>query len=226
MPLTKTDKERKTIIDKAHSGDTFYGALFQDSPTSATFTADYATNTLTSNTDFVNGSRIQVSNVGGGLPNGLAPTTTYRVIQASGSAPQSYKLSTEAAYNRATKTGTAISLENNGSGTHTITEQALAAADDLDVWARKEAVYNGSGRQSFTVGSASEGNPATTTTASMTFTPTTGDTPTITYRYFGVLRDAASTTGNSTGSLVGFEDFLTTQTITAAGKQFTYQVQF
>lgn len=212
MAFIKTNAERKAALDKIHSGSTFYGALIDDDLSSYAFTANSSSDLLSvTGHDFVNGVRVQVSNTGGSLPGGLSAGVTYYVIGVSGN---DFQLS-------ATKGGSAINLTSNGSGTNTVTEQTPDATDAIDVWVRHESDYDGSGRQSLTIGSATEANPAIIPTATATFDPATG----ITYRYFVVIRDGSGTAGDDSGILLGYEDFGSTQTVNATGKPFEYTPQ-
>jgi hypothetical protein len=221
MPLTTAG--RKFIVDRANNSvGTFYAALFRDNSTNAyTFTVTNPTTVTATGHNFINGVRVKASTTGT-LPTGLDTTAVYRVIGVSGN---TFNLCTEANYSKSTKTGTAINTLAGGSGTHTLTEQALGEDDAMDVWARWESVYNGSARQSASIGAATDTNPAIAPLASFNFTPTTGAPPQIAHRFWGVIVNGSPTTGNSAGTLKYFEDLTTTQTITAAGKVYTYQAQ-
>jgi hypothetical protein len=212
MSFTKTFKECQTALSRTHNGSTFHAVLFTGELSSYTFTAANGTNTFTAaNNDFVNGVRVNVSNVGGALPSGLPASTTLFVVNKAGN---SFQLS-------GTKNGAPIDITNDGAGTHTITELAPNASDDLAIWVRHEANYDGAGRVLMNIGEPTEANPSVCPTVSTFFDPVTA----ISYRYFGVIRDGNATTGNATGILVGTEDYGSTQTITSSGKTIEYTPQ-
>jgi hypothetical protein len=221
MPLTAA--ERKRLNDRGNNSiGTVYGALFRDSSTNAYTTTIATLSTMNAvGHNFIAGVRVRFTTTGT-LPTGLDTATTYRVINVSGN---TFGLSLEINYNRTAKTGTAISTLSGGTGTHTVTEQALGEIDSLDVWVRWEAVYNGSARQAATIPAANDDNPSITPVVSFNFTPNTNGS-TITYMYFGVIANGSATTGNATGSLMFFDpptSGATTQTITAGGQIFGYQ---
>lgn len=224
MTFVKSLKERKRALDAIHSPAGWYALLISDDPTVVNISSvDTSTDTITATGhDFVNGTRVTVANVGGSLPGGLVASTEYRVINVSG---DDFNLCTEASYNPTTKTGTAIDLTSAGSGTNTITESALNAKDDFDVWVRKEVPdYYGSERQSLTIPAGTINYTQQQVTAgpvNATFMPTSG---VITFRYFAVISGGTGTRGNSTGTLAGFEDYVFTQAIDSGGKIFQYGV--
>lgn len=85
------------------------------------FTAVAATNICTLTTHgFRTGIKVQVSNAGGALPTGLAASTDYYVIVIN--ANTFYLASTLLN----AQTGNAIDITGAGTGTHTITPQAVA----------------------------------------------------------------------------------------------------
>ncbi len=222
MTFTKSLEEKKRALDAIHAATDWYGLLVADNPTVVNISSiNTSTDVITATGhDFVNGNRVTVANTGGSLPGGLAASTEYRVVSVSGS---TFKLCTEANYDPDTKTGTAIDITSSGSGTNTITESALAAKDDFDVWARKEvASYQGSARQSLTMPDAeinyTQGQ-ASVGPVNATFTPTSAS---ITFRYFAVISGGTGTLSDATGTLAGFEDYVLTQTIDTGGKIFQY----
>jgi hypothetical protein len=97
-----------------------------------TYTANPATNQLTTATPhgLVNGSRIRL--VGGTLPTPLLANTDYFAIVTN---PTIISLATTLANAQA---ATAIDLTDAGVGTLTLTEQALTVADPLTVLINKE----------------------------------------------------------------------------------------
>jgi hypothetical protein len=100
--------------------------------TGLTYTANATTNQLTTASahGLVTGSRVQVA--GGTLPTPLLASTNYYAIVVSSTVIQ---LATTLANAQA---ATAIDLTDAGSGTLTLAEQALTAADPLSVLVNKE----------------------------------------------------------------------------------------
>lgn len=96
------------------------------------YTADAASNVLTTATvhGLVTGSRVRM--VGGTLPSPLLANTDYFAIIAS---PTSFRLATSLVNAQA---GTAVELVDAGSGGLTLTEQVLTATDPLSVLVNKE----------------------------------------------------------------------------------------
>lgn len=77
----------------------------------ATFTATNATNLFTaSGHQFVEDQKVRVSNSGGALPSGLSTGTDYYVLNAT---TDTFQLS-------ASRGGSAVSISDDGTGTHTI----------------------------------------------------------------------------------------------------------
>ena len=78
-------------------------------------TVNLTTNTLTAiGTQFTNNERVRLTNVGGALPSGLSPRTTYYVRNVSGTYGWAFQLA-------ATFGGTPITLTDAGTGNHYIT---------------------------------------------------------------------------------------------------------
>lgn len=94
-------------------------------PGSDTFTADNATNTFTSSAahKLDNGTAVQLSNSGGALPAELAEATTYWVI---GRTSTTFQLA-------ATRGGSAISISDDGTGTHTWTKGSTITVNTVGV---------------------------------------------------------------------------------------------
>ena len=80
-----------------------------------TFTADDTTDIMTTATAPITGTAVTVSNSGGALPTGLSASTTYFVINVSGT---TFKLATTLAN---ALSSTAIDITGNGTGTQTVT---------------------------------------------------------------------------------------------------------
>ena len=101
---------------------------------SSAFTADAATEQLTisSNSAWKTGARVQVSNSGGALPAGLAAATDYYVVVVNNT---TVKLATSRANAIA---GTVIDITGAGTGTHTITQQAPSFEAETNL----HVVYN------------------------------------------------------------------------------------
>ncbi len=223
MTYLKTIQEKARALNLTHSSTSGWYALLVDGDQfQYGFTADAGTDTISASSshNFVNGSRVTVSNVGGGLPGGLFASIQYRVINAS---TETFKLCLESTYNYATKTGTPINITGGGSGTHAVTEQPLGIEDDFDVWVKHEvSSYFGAGRQNLTMPAAIKdyaSNRAYVGPVNFTFLPTGG---TIVYRYAAIISGGTGTRGDATGLLAGFEDNGLTTSVTTSGKTFQY----
>lgn len=214
---TKTNSGKISAWNLLYAGIQLYMALFEDNPSIYTFTTDgNQTITTTSACDYINGCRIKLSNVGGGLPGNSDSTTTYRVIQKSGN---SFKVCLESTYNPANQTGTPITFSSAGSGTNTVTEQPLGVQDRLAVWARKEVDYDGSGRQGYLFSAIAEGQAYPI--QSQMILPNDA----IAYRYWAIIRGTSATAGDGTGTMDEFYDLGSTELIDSSGngKEFKFQ---
>lgn len=97
-----------------------------ETPDAGDFTADDETDTLTqTGHGYATGLKGQASNAGGALPTGLADTMDYFVIAVD---EDTYKLAETYADAVA---GTAIDIEDAGTGTHTFTPATLSASVKL-----------------------------------------------------------------------------------------------
>jgi len=230
MPHVISDAEWKTIIDNRVAGTTFRMALIKDNNgVSSTFTADAGADTITtagggSFVNLVNGCRVTLT-TSGSFPGGLAGSTQYRVINASGATCQ---LCLESTFDRTTKSGTPIDISSAGTGTHTITELTLNVRFDpyLEQWVRHEANYGTSGRQTFTLAPAAL--PATiggiveTPSITAIFTPDAS----FTYRQVLIIRGGSANAGDVTGALSDVDDSETTNTVQGGlGKNIKYEMQ-
>lgn len=118
LPLSSTDAVNKEYADSVAQGLTVKESsrVATTSPFVSTYyntvevitAVDTSANTLTSNSHaFSNGDRVKISSIGGTVPGGLAQDTLYFVV---GSTTNTFQLS-------ATEGGSAISLDDTGSGT-------------------------------------------------------------------------------------------------------------
>lgn len=212
--------EKATQLDAAYNYTPVL-ALVTGDLSSYTVTADAGTDTFTAaGHDFVDGTPVQFSNSGGGLPGGVVSGTTYYVANA---ATNTFQVTTFIG-------GTALDITSAGSGTNTVTEIAV---DDIanqytdagqlwDILVRHEVSnYQGAGRVSFAWASAvpnSSNGQASIASVSPAVIPVTD---TITFRYAVVLRGANTTTGDATGSVAILEDLGET-TISLQGYTFTF----
>jgi len=229
MPNVISDAEWKTIIDNRVASATFRMALIKDNNgISSTFTADAGADTITtagggSFVNLVNGCRVTLT-TSGSFPGGLAGSTQYRVINASGASCQ---LCLESTFDRTTKSGTPINITSAGSGTHTLTEAVLNLQFDPypEQWVRHEASYGTSGRQTFTLSPAvlptTIGGIVATPEVTNVFTPASP----FTYRQVLIIRGGSATAGNTTGTLADADDSGTTQTVSTVGKNILYKMQ-
>jgi len=229
MPNVISDQEWKTIIDNRIVSATFRMALIKDNNgISSTFTADAGADTITtagggSFVNLVNGCRVTLT-TSGSFPGGLAGSTQYRVINASGATCQ---LCLESTFDRATKSGTPINITSAGSGTHTLTEAVLNLQFDpyLEQWVRYEASYGTSGRQTFTLAPAALpatiGGIVATPEVTNVFTPAAA----FTYRQVLIIRGGTATAGDVTGALADADDSGITQTVGTVGKNILYKMQ-
>lgn len=206
---------KKATLDSYLNGATVRAILITDTPSAYSgLTVNASTDTITaSGHDFVNGTRIRFSNVGGALPAGLNSTTTYRVVQV---ASNTFKVALDANYNKSTRTASSVvDITDAGSGTHSVTEQVFDEGldSDVDLFVRDEVTsYQGSGRQSATLSAAViSGTVATIPQQTFIFNPTTGP---ITFRYCLFIKGGTTTLGNTTGEVLGLRDEGSTQTLT------------
>ena len=113
-------------------GQVWPTARYQRNSVTATYKAGYATPFTAATTDVltfagrapVGGEVVRVWNSGGALPSGLAASTDYYVINASG---QTCKLSL-------TDGGSAVDITNTGSGLHYAGEIPRAILTELALW--------------------------------------------------------------------------------------------
>jgi hypothetical protein len=200
------------------AGQTFYLLLLTAPSYSINFTVVTPASGILSASghNLINGVRFNVSNVGGALPSGLSPSTTYYVASANIGA---------GTFVVADASGNPIVLSNSGSGTNTLVELAPGSLDSMSVLVRNEVTsYNGSSRQAVTFGStvSISGNQALVAPVTATVTPTSG----FGYRYSVLGRGANGTLGDTTGTPAVLADEGTTITIDTAGKQFQYAPAF
>lgn len=198
------------------SGSILRAALLREPTGAASFTANATTDTLTTTTsNFVNGTRVRASNIGGALPSPMDSSPIYRVINVVNNAGggQTFSLSIEANFNKVTNTGTALNLTSAGSGTNNLTEQLFDTdQDNLATLVRWEVTnYQGSGRQSVTAPAATiSGTTVQIAQQTFTFSPTSGP---ITYRYILLIRSGLSNGGDATGDFLDLFDEGGTETI-------------
>ncbi len=174
----------------------------------------------------VNGTPIQFSNSGGGLPGGIVADTTYFVVNV---AADYFQISEAIA-------GIPIDILSVGSGTHTVSEQDLGTgreSGDLvnsyedggmewDLMVRHQvASYEGSGRQQWTWNTAEidDTGVAVIPTSNVAIIPVSNP---IDFKYAVVLRGANLTRGDSTGSVAFIDEY--DLTISLQGTTFSFGV--
>lgn len=216
MPVIPAEK--KTQIAAAYNFSPIL-ALVDGTLSAYPATANPTTNTITAvGHDFVNGTPVRFSNVGGGLPGGLT-MQQYYVVNAG---TDTFQVSTSVG-------GSSVDITSAGSGTHTVTESAIEdlvinytdASIVWDVMVRHEVNYQGSGRQSFTWGSPLQNmttGQVSIPLIAINVIPTTGS---IKFRYVVILRGANTTPGSGVGSVSSIEDVGET-TINRQGQIFTF----
>jgi hypothetical protein len=211
--LTDEGIQDQLIRSYRYPGAVLHGVLFDFTLYSATVTATVSTSLINSAAHgLVNGVRLRFSSTGT-LPAPLIPTVDYFVVNST---TGNYQLS-------ASLGGSAIALTTAGTGTITASEQVPGQRDRLPVWARLEANYGGSGRQSISFASLNPvagGSGWELPLQTFRFSPTTAS---ITYRAMGIIMDGTGTRGNSTGRLQALFDYERTLTIASGSSaDFAY----
>lgn len=231
MAFLKTLAEAARALDKIHSNVSgWYGLLIDDLPLTYNIgLLNQNTNTFTctvTSTDraFKNGCKVRFTSTGT-MPTGLLTGVNYYVIDSNLSGLQNtFKVSTLANFNFDDLTGVPVDYTSSGSGTLSITQQPLGREDRFELWAQQESQYQGSGRQSITIPPLTKdwvNIQAKMGPIILNYVPTTAS---ITHRYFAVICEGSSSAGDSSGTLVGYEDYTTVQTITTSGKSFVYNI--
>jgi plastocyanin len=134
-----------------NTGTIGYIALISPTVHTSTVTLDSGTGLLTTPTahNFVTGCRIRLTNSGGALPGvssgaAIVNSVDYFVAMNSGTSSTTFRLARTLTDAQA---GTLITWANNGTGTHTVTEQllngSLANPDPLSVVLSKEMPVGG-----------------------------------------------------------------------------------
>lgn len=198
------------------SGDIGYLCLLSGTGFTTTVTVSGSTFTTASTHPWVDGHRIRLSSTAQ-IPAPLTVGTDYYVIRLSGT---TFQLATTLANAIA---GTEITLNDAGSGTITSTEQALSAADPIEVLVSRELDHASYTRKLVTgVGAGVAGSTAAEKTAIVTYS-VTGTA--MSYKHVLFVRGGSSTIGDTTGT----EPRLTTEPATvtiAAGSSKTLGVTF
>jgi len=173
---------------------------------------DTGTDTFTSNAhNLINNCRVQIT-TSGTMPTPLVASTTYYV---KGATTNTFQLSS-------TLGGAAIDITGVGTGAISVVEQPLDnKQDSWPIWARLEANYNGSGRQSLNYSSSTPVPDPTNNRAYLpdlqpAIKPTSGS---ITYRYLAIVAEGNSSRLDSTGRLRWVQDFVVSQTIVSGFNQ-------
>lgn len=192
------------------SGVNFHLALILDNRSSFVFTANSATDVLTttSNHDFI--ANLPVMFAGVDLPAPLNATTTYYVGDVT---TNTFKIS-------ATAGGTAINLTTAGSGILTVSDKALdEGVSDLTQWIRKEiSSYQGiANRQAFTpvAPAINYTDKSVKIEATVPFNNTSG-TQGLVFDKAVLIRAGTATRGNTTGTFDSYWNYAGSQTIAAA----------
>jgi len=206
LPLTALQSILDTYLP--NTGTIGYIALIQNVVHSSTYTVDSSTDVITLATTptipLVSGCRFRVTNSGGAIPGvsgtALNTSTDYFWIAITTTTGKLARTLADAV------AGSPVPIDfvNNGTGTQTITEQALNATaanpDPLSVVLSKELPAGGgyTVRQAVTnIGAAAiVSNRAE---KNITFT-LTGDSTGYVYRYFQLILGGTSAIGNTTGT--------------------------
>jgi hypothetical protein len=205
-----------------------YIALLNATVYTGTATLVFGTGVWTSASahGFVTGTRVRLTNSGGSLPGvsgtALSSSTDYFVFNASGS---TFSLATSLATAQA---ASGITYLNAGTGTQTVTEQALNAStqnpDPLNVTLSKELPVGGGYNNRITItGIGASSIVSNRAEKQVTFT-LTGDSTGYTYRYYQLIVGAgASATIGNTG---GTQSYLTAEssnvTVNSSTPKFTF----
>lgn len=205
--------ESLLAIANSVQAQTHYLVLLEDpSLTSLQISVSGSTVTVPSGHPFANGSRVLVSSTGT-LPAPLANATVYRAISVGAT---SLQLSTEADYNYAAKTGTAIAFTSAGTGTISIAGAQFTAADHFTAIVKHEAEYGGiSARPTVTLTTPSITRESGVLVTSFASASITIDPPSsqIQFRSAAIIRGGSATIGNSGGVITALYDHETTVTI-------------
>jgi plastocyanin len=185
-----------------------YIALINGNTFTSTTTLDSATGLFTTPTAnlYVTGTRIRLTNSGGALPGvssgaAINTSTDYFVTMNAGTSATTYRLARTLADAQA---GTTIAWANNGTGTHTVTEQQLNATatnpDPLNVVLSKELPNAGGYSARIPINNIGAAQIVNNRAEkNITFT-LTGDSTGYIYRYYQIIMGGTSAIGNTTGN--------------------------
>lgn len=209
-------------------------AAYNYTPTLALVTSDLSTYTATVNAatdlftatghDYVDGTPVLFSNSGGALFGGIEANTTYFVRDV---ATDTFKVSDSVG-------GVAVDVTSVGSGTNTVTEQAIADVESSytdasivwDVMVRHEvASYQGDARKSFSFGALSQELSTGIIRLAEVVPAIIPSTGSISCKYAVLLRGANLTRGDGTGSVTSIRD-LGNLVISIQGHGFNYSANF